>query len=94
MAETADQITNALERIRDDAQRALSLLGGSEDQRALSWKCAACGHVNRLTSFCSSWLTLIHVSFHRQIDRLAGAALLLNLAQFCSNYGVEYTKAV
>ncbi len=34
------------------------------------------------------------MSFHRQIDRLAGAAMLLNLAEFCSNYGVEYTKAV
>jgi hypothetical protein len=33
------------------------------------------------------------VSFHRQIDTLSVAAMLLNLAQFCSNYGIEYTKA-
>jgi len=37
---------------------------------------------------------LIHVSFPRQIDTSSVAAMLLNLAQFCSNYGVEYTKAV
>jgi hypothetical protein len=34
------------------------------------------------------------VSFHRQIGISASADLLPNLAEFCSNYGVEYTKAV
>jgi rubrerythrin len=49
MAETADQIRNALEKIRDDAQKALKLLGGSADQRSLAWKCAGCGHIKHFT---------------------------------------------
>jgi len=49
MAESADQIRNVLERIRDDAQKALMLLGGSADQRALAWKCAGCGYIKHFT---------------------------------------------
>jgi hypothetical protein len=49
MAEPTDQVRNVLEKIRDDAQKALTLLGGSGDQRALSWKCVACGHVKHFT---------------------------------------------
>ena len=49
MAETADQIRNVLERIRDDAQEALKLLGNSVDQRSLAWKCAKCGNIKHFT---------------------------------------------
>jgi hypothetical protein len=49
MTETADQIRNVLERIRDDAQKALKLLGSSPDQRSLAWRCAGCGHTKHFT---------------------------------------------
>src|SRR5713101_3022560 len=49
MAETADQIRNVLEKIRDDAQKALKLLGTSPDQRSLAWKCTRCGYTKHFT---------------------------------------------
>jgi hypothetical protein len=41
MAETKT-LRRILERIRDDAQQALSVLGDSEEQRALAWRCSGC----------------------------------------------------
>ena len=49
MAEPNDQIRSVLEKIRDDAQQALSLLTTWPHQRALSWECAGCGHVKHFT---------------------------------------------
>jgi len=49
MAETSDQIRKTLERIRDDAQKALTLLGNSADEQSLAWKCATCGHMKHFT---------------------------------------------
>ncbi len=49
MAESISSIKEILETIRDDAQRALTLLGQNKEQRALGWKCIKCGHVKHFT---------------------------------------------
>jgi hypothetical protein len=49
MAETSNRLKTVLERIRDHASEALSLLGDSSDQRSLGWKCTACGQVKHFT---------------------------------------------
>jgi hypothetical protein len=49
MAETADDLRNLLEKIRDDAQRALALIPKGTESRSLSWKCIGCGHVKHFT---------------------------------------------
>lgn len=49
MAETSNSVRRILERIRDDAQQALTVLGDSEEQRSLAWKCDGCGHVKHFT---------------------------------------------
>jgi hypothetical protein len=49
MTESISSIKEILETIRDEAQRALALLGHTEQQRSLGWKCAHCGHVKHFT---------------------------------------------
>jgi rubrerythrin len=49
MAETSPSLRRVLEQIRDDAQKALNLLGNKEEVRSLAWKCGACGHVKHFT---------------------------------------------
>ena len=49
MAESITSIKEILETIRDDAQRALTLLGQTKEQRSLGWKCTKCGHVKHFT---------------------------------------------
>ena len=49
MAETSNTLRQILERIRDDTQQALKLLGDSEESRSLRWKCDTCGHVKYFT---------------------------------------------
>jgi hypothetical protein len=49
MAETSDHLRSVLERIRDDSQQALKLLGDAAEHRSLGWKCSACGHVKHFT---------------------------------------------
>jgi len=39
MAEASASLRRILERIRDDTQEALKLLGDPEDVRSLRWKC-------------------------------------------------------
>jgi NADH pyrophosphatase NudC (nudix superfamily) len=38
-----------LERIRDDTQQALKLLGDGAELRSLEWECRACDHVKHFT---------------------------------------------
>ncbi|MFZ3375225.1 MAG: hypothetical protein WA183_06700 [Chthoniobacterales bacterium] len=49
MAETSNALRGILEKIRDDTQRALKLLGDAAEHRSLGWKCSACGHVKHFT---------------------------------------------
>jgi len=49
MAQTANRLKDLLEKIRDDAQRALVLLPGETELWSLSWKCIGCGHVKHFT---------------------------------------------
>lgn len=49
MAETPHRLRQILERIRQEAEQALSLLTDSGEQRALAWKCTGCGHVKHFT---------------------------------------------
>jgi rubrerythrin len=49
MAESLTPLRAILETIRDNAQRALTLIGQTEEQRSLAWKCMECGHVKRFT---------------------------------------------
>jgi hypothetical protein len=49
MAETSTALRRILEKIRDDAQQALSVLGDSEEKRSLSWKCSDCNHIKHFT---------------------------------------------
>ena len=49
MAESVQRIKDILEKIRDDAQRALTLLANEGDLRSLGWKCDRCGHVKHFT---------------------------------------------
>jgi len=49
MAETSASLRRILERIRDDTQKALTLLGDAAELRSLGWKCQACGHVKHFT---------------------------------------------
>jgi hypothetical protein len=49
MAEPSNTLRGILEKIRDDAQKALTLLGDAAEFRALGWKCRACGHVKHFT---------------------------------------------
>lgn len=49
MAEPSNTLRQILERIRDDAQQALKLLGDAAELRALGWKCTACGHAKHFT---------------------------------------------
>ena len=49
MAETPPSLRRVLEQIRDDAQKALTLLGSKEEVRSLAWKCNSCGHVKHFT---------------------------------------------
>jgi len=56
MAETKT-LRRILERIRDDAQQALSVLGEPEEPRSLAWKCKGCGHVKHFTRPVSAEVT-------------------------------------
>jgi hypothetical protein len=49
MAETSSTLRGILEKIRDDAQKALTLLGDAAEFRSLGWKCTACGYVKHFT---------------------------------------------
>jgi Zn finger protein HypA/HybF involved in hydrogenase expression len=49
MAETSASLRRILERIRDDTQQALKLLGDAAEVRSLGWKCTACGNVKHFT---------------------------------------------
>jgi rubrerythrin len=49
MAQTANRLRDLLEKIRDDAQRALALLPSETELRSLGWKCSVCGHVKHFT---------------------------------------------
>jgi hypothetical protein len=49
MAEPSNTLRRILEKIRDDAQKALTLLGNAAEFRSLGWKCQACGHVKHFT---------------------------------------------
>ncbi len=49
MAKTADDLRDLLEKIRDDAQRALALIANGAELRSLGWKCIGCGHVKHFT---------------------------------------------
>jgi predicted nucleic acid-binding Zn ribbon protein len=49
MAQTTNHLRDILEKIRDDAQRALALLPSEAELRSLGWKCTACGHVKHFT---------------------------------------------
>jgi hypothetical protein len=49
MAESSNTLRQILERIRDDTQQALKLLGDSEKSRSLRWRCSACGNVKYFT---------------------------------------------
>jgi hypothetical protein len=42
MAQTANRLKDLLEKIRDDAQRALALFPSEIELRSLGWKCTAC----------------------------------------------------
>jgi hypothetical protein len=52
MAEASESIRQILERIRRDAERALSLLPRLAGERSLAWKCDRCGHVKHFTRPC------------------------------------------
>jgi predicted Zn-ribbon and HTH transcriptional regulator len=47
--QTPDRLRQILERIRQDAEQALSLLKESAEHRALSWKCKNCEYVKHFT---------------------------------------------
>jgi predicted Zn-ribbon and HTH transcriptional regulator len=49
MAETSRHLTTILEKIRNDAEKALALLADAQEQRALAWKCIGCGHIKHFT---------------------------------------------
>jgi len=49
MAETTDHLRDLLEKIRNDAQRALALIPRESELRSLSWKCTGCGHFKHFT---------------------------------------------
>jgi len=49
MAETPTALRRILEKIRDDAEQALRVLGDSEEPRSIAWKCSGCGHVKHFT---------------------------------------------
>ena len=49
MAQTADHLKDLLEKIRDDAERALALIANRTESRSLSWKCTGCGHTKHFT---------------------------------------------
>lgn len=49
MAESLTPLRAILETIRDNAQRALTLIGHTEEQRSLGWKCTKCGHIKYFT---------------------------------------------
>jgi rubrerythrin len=49
MAQTANRLKDLLEKIRDDAHRALALIPSEGELRSLGWKCTACGHVKHFT---------------------------------------------
>jgi Zn finger protein HypA/HybF involved in hydrogenase expression len=49
MAQTENRLRDFLEKIRDDAQRALALLPSETELRSLGWKCTGCGHVKHFT---------------------------------------------
>jgi len=49
VAESLTPLRAILETIRDNAQRALTLIGHTGEQRSLGWKCIECGHVKHFT---------------------------------------------
>jgi predicted Zn-ribbon and HTH transcriptional regulator len=49
MAQTANRLRDLLEKIRDDARRALALFPSETELRSLGWKCTACGHAKHFT---------------------------------------------
>jgi predicted Zn-ribbon and HTH transcriptional regulator len=49
MPETPDRLKTILERIREETEKALSLLKDASDGRALGWKCKGCGYVKHFT---------------------------------------------
>lgn len=44
-----DQLRSVFRLIRDRADYALDLLKQSDEVRALSWRCLACGHTKKFT---------------------------------------------
>jgi predicted Zn-ribbon and HTH transcriptional regulator len=49
MAQTTNHLRDLLEKIKDDAERALGLLSNENGLRSLGWKCTGCGHVKHFT---------------------------------------------
>jgi uncharacterized OB-fold protein len=49
MADQVDSLRAVLKRIRDDAQKALSILSARSESRALGWRCVRCGNVKHFT---------------------------------------------
>jgi predicted Zn-ribbon and HTH transcriptional regulator len=47
--ERIESLRTILSTIREDAQRALTLLEGKGDQHSLGWKCKWCGYVKHFT---------------------------------------------
>ena len=53
MAETSRHLTTILEKIRNDAEKALALLADAEEQRSLAWRCTGCGYIKHFTKSVS-----------------------------------------
>jgi predicted Zn-ribbon and HTH transcriptional regulator len=49
MAETSSHLRTILEKIRNDAEKAVALLTDTREQRALAWKCTGCGYIKHFT---------------------------------------------
>src|SRR5213593_4002592 len=49
MAEKASSLRRILEKIPDDAEQALRILGDSGEPRSLAWRCSGCGHIKHFT---------------------------------------------
>jgi hypothetical protein len=49
VAVSLTSLREVLQTIRDNAQRALTLIGPTEEQRSLGWKCTECGHAKHFT---------------------------------------------
>jgi rubrerythrin len=49
MAESSEGLRQIVQKIRDDAERALKLLNHCQEKRSLAWKCKRCGHIKHFT---------------------------------------------